>query len=380
MARAANRAKARPRHEPTRGLWLSAAAALAFACAAVGCAQQADSSSEEPKEPPRNVRVVTIERGTLEEYLELSGPIEPLRGADLATEEMGVIARIVSDKGALVEEGDVVVLLERGILDAERRTAEADRTVAEYNEERTRNLYEANGVSGQEMLLAASGLAKAKASEAAANIRYERAAIKAPFDGLVTDRIPDVGELVSVGTTVARVVDPYTLKLLCAASDLEIRYIEKGAPVTVALDGVGNAVGGEVAWVGFEANTQNGKFPVEIHVPNQDLALRPGVVGRARVLKRRHEDVITIPRDAIVQGPSGIRVFVVENDVARAREVVLGPDQGLMVIVERGLERGDQLIVRGQRSVTDGASVRIREQATSPDGAIGTDPNEVRQR
>jgi RND family efflux transporter MFP subunit len=175
-------------------------------------------------------------------------------------------------------------------------------------------------------------------------------------------------------------VDPYTLKLECAASDLDIRYIEKGAPVTVRLDGVSGAVPGRVAWVGFEANTQNGKFPVEIHIENPELTFRPGVVGRARVLKRTHEDAVTVPRDAIVQTPAGPRVYVVENDTARVRSVELGPDQGLMVMVTNGLSAGDRLIVRGQRDVTDGAAVQVREESTSPDGALGTDPSEVRSR
>jgi RND family efflux transporter MFP subunit len=355
---------------------------LLLGALATGCAPQADSSldGEAPTEPPRNVRVITLASGTLDEFLELSGPVRPLRGADLATEESGVVSAIQNDKGSLVKKGDIVVLLDRDLLDAEKRTAIAERTVAAYNEERTRNLYETNTVSGQEMLLVASALEKAKASEDVARIRYERAAVKAPFDGLVTQRIPDPGELVGVGAVVARVVDPYTLKLVCSASDLEIRYIQTGAPVTVSLDGVAGHVQGTVDWVGFEANTLNGKFPVEVHVANPDLTLRPGVVGRARVLKRTHENVITVPRDAIVEGPLGHRVFVVENDVARARDIELGSDQGLMVIVTDGLSDGEMLIVRGQRDVTDGASVRVREEATSPDGAIGTDPREVRRR
>jgi hypothetical protein len=135
-----------------------------------------------------------------------------------------------------------------------------------------------------------------------------------------------------------------------------------------------------VGWVGFEANTTNGKFPVEIHVENRDLALRPGVVGRARVLKRTHADAVTVPRDAIVHTALGPRVYVVEGDTARARDVDLGPDQGLMVIVMSGLAAGDRLVVRGQRDVTDGSAVHVREESTFADGGLGSDPSEVRRR
>ena len=107
-----------------------------------------------------------------------------------------------------------------------------------------------------------------------------------------------------------------------------------------------------------------GKFAVEIEIPNPDLRWQSGVIGRARLPKHRTADVVAVPRDAVLPGRAGPSVFVVEGDRARRRQVELGADQGLMVVVDRGLEPGEQLVVRGQRDLRDGSLVAVTETAT----------------
>jgi membrane fusion protein (multidrug efflux system) len=148
----------------------------------------------------------------------------------------------------------------------------------------------------------------------------------------------------------------------------------------VMLDGMDAMLEGTVSYVGIEASPENGKFTVEVEVDNPDLTLRAGVVGRARIRKAIHENILAIPRDALVRTPEGERVFVVRSgDRAEARPIELGAAQGLMVEVLRGLEPGDRLVVRGQRQLQDGGLVAIQEVATARDGTIPSDPPEVRE-
>ena len=132
-------------------------------------------------------------------------------------------------------------------------------------------------------------------------------------------------------------------------------------------------------FVGIEANPVNGKFTVEVEVQNPRLELRAGVVGRARVQKAVHAEVLAVPRDAIVRTPEGLRVYVVEDGRAVPRAIELGASQGLMAQVERGLAPGDRLVVRGQRQLAPGSLVSVQETATARDGSIATDPPEVRE-
>jgi membrane fusion protein (multidrug efflux system) len=193
----------------------------------------------------------------------------------------------------------------------------------------------------------------------------------------VADRYVEPGQLVPAGSAVARVVDPSTLKLRASVSEREVGWISVGAPARISVDGVGSRAG-EVRWVSYEADPVNGKFQVEIHLDNADAAFRAGVVARAEIVKRVHEGAIVIPRDAILFATDGSAVFTVDGDRARSRRVDLGEDQGLLVRVRSGLEAGEQLVVRGQRDLTDGSLVAVRERATSSDGAAEGDPRETR--
>ena len=330
-------------------------------------------------EPPRNIRVLTLERAELPEHLVLSGVLRPTRGADISAEEPGVIAQILRDKGAYVKRGEPILALDRRILEAEKKSAEANETLNKFNEERTEALFEENSVSGHEMLLVHTQAAQAGAQADIARLRYERAAFPSPFPGIVSERFVEIGELVAPGTRVARIIDPYRLELVGSITEREVAYVNKGASVEIALEGQGTQVRGEVSWVGFEADPLTGKFPVEITVDNQDLELRPGLLGRARIEKQAHADVLAIPRDAILSTSDGPTVYVAEGERARRRKVSLGADQGSLVEVRSGLDPGDELIVRGHRDLADGTPVKIQERATRRDGSIESDPSVVHE-
>jgi membrane fusion protein (multidrug efflux system) len=322
--------------------------------------------------------VLTIARSDLHEYIDLTGPLRPMRGTDLSTQESGIVHSIPHDKGSKVEEGDTIVLLDRDLLAAQLESAKADCQLKAYNEDRTRSLFEDNSVSKQEMLLAHTQLAQAEAAQDIARIRYDRSAIKAPYDAVVSDRFVDPGALVVVGQRVARVVDPFTLKLEGGVTDREIAFLKVGAKAVVSFEGDEETAKGRVAWIGLEASPDAGKFKVEIEVDNPRLRWRPGVVGSARVTKRLYHDAIVIPRDAVINHPGGLVAFLVKDGHAVQREVILGASEGQMVIVENGLDEGDTLVVRGQRDLNDGSKVAIQERSDRPDGSMPGDPGVLR--
>ena len=334
-------------------------------------------SSASMAEPPRNVRVVVLETSDLTETMTITGPLRPIRGADLATEEGGVVASLDQRKGAYVEKGQTILTLDRRILEAEMHAAEAARTLQDFNEERTRALHDENSVSGQEMLSAHTQSEQAAAQAEIARLRFQRAAISAPFAGVVAERFVELGEYVAPGTRVARLVDPFTLKLVGAVTDREVASLQPGVPASIQVEGGRIDVEGEVVWVGLEADPASGKIPVEIEVDNRELLLRPGSLARGEVPSRVFHDLLAIPRDAIQSAPEGPIVFVVEGDRAFRKRIRTGISHLGMVSVEQGLNVGDQLVVRGHRDLSDSSLVVIQERSTRPDGTLPSDPEEV---
>ncbi len=377
MTRNEATARGRCRLAPTAAPALAMLAAVtAAALAGGGCAP--GRRAEAPAEAPRNVRVLTLRPVALDEYFEIAGPVSPVRGADISAEETGVVTAVLRDRGARVARGEPLLELDRRLLQAELESARSTLELQQYTADKTRQLFEAGKASRQELLAAEAQHEQARAQARVAALRYERAAIEAPFAGVVADRYVEPGQLVAAGTPVARVVDLYTLKLEGALTEREVGWVTAGAAARVALDGRPEPVAARVHWVGAEADPRNGKFKIELRLDNPDLALRGGVIGRARVLKNVHDEAIVIPRDAVVTSAAGPSVFVVQQDTARIVPVALGPDQGLLVVVADGLSAGDRVVVRGQRDLISGVRVRVTAEAEAPDGSIAGDPREVR--
>jgi len=292
-----------------------------------GCEQPAPEG--EAQEVARNVRVLDISTASIAEFFEISGPVTPVRGAWLSAQESGPVVAIHLDKGQAVSSGGIIIEQERDILRAERDAMKAALQMQEYNVDKVRQLYDAGKVSRIELLTAESAFAQARSMATVSSERYDRAGIRAPFDGVVTDRFVELGELVNPGQRVARLIDPYTLKL---------------------------------------------EAQVEIEIPNAELIYNSGVIGRARLGKNEEAGVVVIPRDAVLAGRVGPTAYVVEKDRAVLRQLRLGSDQGLMVIVRDGLQPGDLLVVRGHRDLREGGLVTITERAAEADGSIPSDP------
>ncbi len=342
-----------------------------------GCGS-AGPAAEAPPEQPRNVRVLQLAPTRITEYFEISGTVEPLRGANISAEESGTVLRVGHDKGEAVKAGDLLVELDRRILAAQLDATQANLKLQAYNAEKTRTLRAAGKVSELELLGVEAQAAQARATATTTRLRWERAAVSAPFAGIVADRYVEPGELVAPGRLLARVIDPSVLKLTGFLTEREVARLEPGIRTEVHFDGRSAPAPGEVTWIGYEADPRTAKFKVEIQIQNGDGALRPGVVARARIPSRVHEEVIAVPRDALVGSGASPAVFVVEGDRAHRRAVMLGGDQGLMSVVTSGLSAGERLVVRGQRDLVDGSLVRVTEETQRPDGWRPEDPAVVR--
>lgn len=354
---------------------LAAAVIVLVSLSVAGCERTAETEAR--PEIARNVRVMEMAPSELEEYFEISGPLRPVRGTDVSAEEMGVVYDISHDKGETVAEGDVIVEQDRRLLAAEVAAARDDLALQAHTAATAAALFEAGKTSETERLGAEAARARAESVYEVADLRWRRAAVKAPFAGQVVDRYVELGELVAPGQRVARVIDPYVLKLAGSVSEREVAWLEVGAPAEVTLEGMGREVTGQVGWVGFEADPVTGKFAVEVHVDNADLALRAGVVARARIHKMTHRGVLVVPRDAVMYTSEGQLIYVVEGGRARKRHVETGASQGLMTVVTSGLAAGERLVVRGHRDLIDGALVDVTERADARDGSTDGDPAEV---
>jgi membrane fusion protein (multidrug efflux system) len=330
-----------------------------------GCGGEAPAVDVGSNEvPPVNVAVAPLVTSDLTEWIELSTTIEPWKEVSISTEMGGTVEAVGFERGDRVREGQELARIGTDLFQAQLDEAEALLRGAEAHFEKTEKLFAREAVPRQELLDATSRVDASRARVTLARLRLERSILRAPIDGVAVGRELDVGEFLPPGAPVTVLHQAYRLKATAGLPETEVGFFRKGGAAIVQVAGVGD-VQGQLHLIGPAATGLSRTFPIEVKVDNASGQLRPGMLGRVRLLKRRVEDAVVVERDALVERDEGLVAFVLDGDVARLREVVLGPADGNRVVVREGLAPGDQLIVTGARNLTDGHPVKVVEGASS---------------
>ena len=217
------------------------------------------------------------------------------------------------------------------------------------------------GVNAAQAQTAAASAGVASAQSQLANTR-----IVAPFSGVVEARLQQPGELASPGQPVVRLVGAGNVKVTAGVPERYAGEIEQGTQVQVSPNAYAvEARGGRVSFVGLAIDEGSRTFPIEVAVENADRSLKPSMVVRMDVTRSILENVIVVPTEAIVRDERGTSVFIVTQDssgaVATRRVVELGPNAGETIVIRSGVAAGDQIIVSGAGSLTEGERVRVTE-------------------
>lgn len=315
------------------------------------------------------VEVVPAEQREMAPTLQVAGTVLSRSDAGLSAEIEGRLVE-VADVGTRVAEGDVVARIEDTTL--QLRVAELEAQIARGEARlrfldaelgRVQRLAETNlaavsqiDQTRSERDMAGSDLDVARARLAQLEDQIERARVRAPFPGVVVERVARAGERVGVGALVLRLVDPDHLEVVARAPLRYYRFVQPGDELTVD-------TGSEV----FEAPLRT-----LVSVGNEDLHVfelrldikRPLPVGqtaRLTIPAAEPREVLAVPRDALVLRGSGTAVFVIEEDgTARRATVSTGIGQGDWIEVAGPIQAGDRVVVRGNERLRDGQRVEIR--------------------
>jgi RND family efflux transporter MFP subunit len=346
--------------------------ALTGLLAACGDAEAGGASGQAVGEEPF-VRVINVQVDPVlpELFIErvmLSATVAANRDVTVSAEESGTVTAVLVEKGARVRAGQAVLRIDDRVLRSQVDQARAAAELARETWERRKRLWEEDQVGSELAYLEA----RFAAEQSAANLRtleerLARTVIRAPVEGLLEDRLVELGALVAPGTPVIRIVDADPVKILAGVPERYAPDVSVGAPATVTFDVLPDAGGtGTVHFVGAAVDPRSRTFPVEVEMPNPGGVIKPEMVANVSLERRTLEEAVVVPQDALVRREDGYVVFVVEGygDDARAaeRRVTLGPSQANRVVVAQGLTAGERLVVVGQKSVAAGDRVRIVEE------------------
>jgi RND family efflux transporter MFP subunit len=299
--------------------------------------------------------------------VEVTGQVAPIFQATLSSRIQGTIDKLLVREGSRVSKGQLLIQLDSRDLQADLARAHAEVENAKAHLDRMNQLYVQDAVSKQEMENATRTYRVAEASRRAVEAQLSYTMVRAPFEGVITEKKVEAGELASPGQPLLKMEDPLHLRLEATVAEGDLKSVSRGDKIPVVIDALGGqALTGLVSQILPAGDPQTHTFMVKVDLPKTP-GLKTGMFSRFQLDKGLTQTIL-VPSAAVVERGELSSLYVVGSDqTARLRWVKLGRRFEQQVEILSGLNIGERVLVDGSRGV-DGAAVQIVEMVAAPPG------------
>lgn len=328
----------------------------------------------DPTLEPLPVNIETVARQSLNSYLVLNGIVEPERKVQVFSRLSAYVKEIVKEEGAYVKENDVLAVLD----DTEIRISHEQARIAleqaklaldeaQKNLVRSQELYKKELISEQEYQTAEASYKQRlldhrnrEESFKDLELQLNWTRIRSLAEGYITERLIEAGGRVSANQQAYTIEDfkPLLIRVYVPTSDA-IR-LRTGLPAAVTTEILRDEVfRGTVTLINPRVDVQTGTIKVTVEVYDDTLHLRPGMFVTVRIATGKKENVLVIPRKAILFKQGKTYVYVLKDNVASQREVTLGLTEEDQAEVVKGLAEGEVIVSVGVENLKDGQPVTV---------------------
>jgi len=343
-----------------------------------------------PQGGPVPVNLYEVKEDVPVYYDYYPGNVVALNVVRLNSEVTGFLTDIHFEEGKTVQKGQKLYEIERSKYEASYAQAEANLKIAKTNldktqtdEERYNTLGEKGMATKQRLEYAQVDVDNAKAQVASAEAEVLRAGtdlrhatITAPFNGTIGISLVKRGAFVTAGQTQLNTIssnDPMAVDFVISEKEIsrflgfqEEKLSKTDSLFTIQLpDKSIYKYPGHISFLDRGVDPQTGTLKVRLLFPNPKRELRDGMSCNIRVLNRNTSKVPMVPFKAVVEQMGEYFVYVVEKDTARQHKVTIGPEVGSNVIVFKGLNPGEQVVIEGVQKLKDGAAVQTAPPAAA---------------
>ena len=389
-----------------------------------GQRSQSAAKTKQALNQQTTVEVLNVKRSNLFKRISLTGQTVPEAQVDIAAKYQGKVVAVAVNLGQRVEAGQVLLVQDTADADISIRQNQAaylqasnealtsqaafranhERTQADYQRavagyERYKTLYDAGAVSREQLDASRQQMADAKAAFAAladqmnggvaASIQAAQAAamkaqhnlsavekqrsdlvLTAPRGGMIGYRQVEAGNLVQAGQKLLSIVDNSNIYVDCQVAEQDLPAISLGMPVEVQLESLGRKMTGKVIYLSPASDAANLTFTLRIALDKPDAMLKGGMFAKTVINSLLREDVLVVPKEAVVDKNGKSYLFVVQDDdkvVQCAVEVGARGDQNVEII--SGIETGQRVAVNNLARLRPGMLIVPNEVTLENRGA-----------
>jgi membrane fusion protein, multidrug efflux system len=318
-----------------------------------------------PAADPPLVVVGRAHRDQLYDVVEALGTAQANESVTLTAKVTDTVRHVNFEDGDYVEKGAVLIELtsqeeEAALAEARANLNDAQSQLKRFEQLSNRGL---SAASDLDVARSRADAMQARLNSVVARLRDRL--IQAPFSGLLGFRKVSPGTMLSPSTAITSIDDISTIKLDFTVPETYLEAMKPGAKVIAkSVSFPGREFEGIVRTVGSRVDPVTRAVTVRAHVPNQDRALRPGMLLTVEVLTTQHEALV-VPEGAVFQVQNRAYVYRLDGQTAVQQQIEIGGRRFGVVEVLGGLQEGDQIVVEGIVKLRDGARVRFEESGAA---------------
>lgn len=385
----------------------------ALAVVAAGCGADTTTVKAQAKPEPLAIEVATVERRPIDRYLRVTGSLLADEQAEVSAEAAGRVIATPVERGTRVSQGAVLARISATetsaqLLEAEANAGQiearlglsADRSFdpkrvpdvmsarasldwAEAEFGRIKSLLDQKVVSQseydqrrsqvdaarQQYQMAQNVAEQSFRSLQAARARIELArkahadtTVRAPFSGLVAERVVSIGDYVTRGAHVATVVRVDPMRIELTVPEQAVSLVKAGQSVKISVDAYpGETFEARVRYVSPSLRADQRALTVEAVASNQDARLKPGLFATALIQQPVSAPALLVPATAVDTVTGTSRVYVIKGGQVEERIVTVGETVGQKVEITSGIANGDVIAAAPKGRLADGVEVRVRQ-------------------
>lgn len=333
---------------------------------------------------PENITVVA--RSTISSGPSITGSLVADKTAALRAEVSGPVVAVLLDPGARVAKGTPIVRIDdtsirEAYLSAKSGVTQAQLAadLAQRDQQRAERLLAAGAIAQNALegarrgnLAAQAALEDAKSRQANAQKNLDNTVVKAPYDGIISERSVNPGDIVAPGSLLVTVVDPSTMRLEGAVPADELAQVHVGAPISFTITGYpGRTFRGTISSVYPSADPQTRQVRLYARIPNTGEGLVAGLYATGRISAATREGIVA-PLTAVDQRGVKPSVVRIRGGKTERVEVALGMrDEATESIeVTSGIAAGDTLLIGAAQGITPGTAVRVSRPESATKAAV----------
>ncbi|MFT6333954.1 MAG: RND family efflux transporter MFP subunit [Halioglobus sp.] len=320
----------------------------------------------EPKKEkaPLLITTQTLEATDFKRMIEVQASVKSDDQVSVSSETGGRLLSVQVKEGQYVKRGQLVARVDLQSLQDQKSELETSMSLTKDVYDRQKRLWDQNIGSEIQYLKSKNDFDRLQKTMATLNTQLGKANIYAPISGVVDMEFLKAGELAVPGAPIVQMFNPNKLKITADIPETYLGKIKRGDKIEVSIPAINQEMTKSVTLLGRTIDPNNRTFKVEVASDSKKGTIKPNLLAAMKFNDYSKKEAITVPLEIVQQEVSGKKFVYTTSkkdgkDIAKKSYVTTGEGYEGDIIIEEGLSAGDQIIIDGARSISNGDPIKI---------------------